>query len=63
MEILTMEEMQDINGGATYTAKCSYCNRKFSAIYSPLLISKATAKTICEGKLHNHIINAHYGNL
>lgn len=63
MEILTMEEMQDINGGATYSTKCSYCGKTFKASYWPLLISKATAKPICEGKLHNHIINKHYGNL
>ena len=43
--------------------KCNYCGKIFKATYWPFLISKASAKVACEGKLHNHIINSHYGNL
>lgn len=39
------------------------CGKIFKAMYEPFLISKASAKVACEGKLHNHIINSHYGNL
>lgn len=48
---------------AAYSAKCNYCGKIFKATYWPFLISKASAKVACEGKLHNHIINSHYGNL
>ena len=41
----------------------NYCGKIFKATYWPFLISKASAKVACEGKLHNHIINSHYGNL
>lgn len=63
MRRLNEKEMKKIGAGATYTVKCSYCGRKFQTSYWPFLTSKATAKTICEGKLHNHIINDHYGKL
>ena len=43
--------------------KCNYCGKIFKATYWPFLISNASAKVACEGKLHNHIINSHYGNL
>ena len=50
MKRLSLKDTQEINAGATYSAKCNYCG-------------KASAKVACEGKLHNHIINSHYGNL
>ena len=60
---LSLKDTQEINAGATYSAKCNYCGKIFKATYWPFLISKASAKVACEGKLHNHIINSHYGNL
>lgn len=60
MQLVCESEMQSIVAGAKYTATCSYCGRKFITTYWPLLISKATAKVICEGKLHNHILEVHY---
>lgn len=47
----------------THPNEESYCGKIFKAMYEPFLISKASAKVACEGKLHNHIINSHYGNL
>ena len=52
--------MQNVNAGATYSTSCPYCGQTFSTTYWPLLVSQATAKVICEGKLHNHIIEVHY---
>lgn len=63
METVSRKEMQSISAGATYSASCPYCGKTFKTTYWPLLVSKATAKVICEGKLHNHIIDVHYGNL
>lgn len=63
MKRLSLKDTQEINAGATYSAKCNYCGKIFKATYWPFLISKASAKVACEGKLHNHIINSHYGNL
>ena len=63
MKRLSLKDTQEINAGATYSAKCNYCGKLFKATYWPFLISKASAKVACEGKLHNHIINSHYGNL
>lgn len=63
MEVLSKKEMQGINAGATYSVTCPYCGDTFSTTYWPLLVSQATAKVICEGKLHNHIIEVHYDNL
>lgn len=63
MKRLSLKDTQEINAGATYSAKCNYCGKIFKATCWPFLISKASAKVACEGKLHNHIINSHYGNL
>lgn len=54
------KEMQDINGGATYTATCSHCGMTFGASYLPMLLSQAMAKVLCEGRLRNHITEVHY---
>lgn len=62
-EKIKFKDTQEINAGATYSAKCNYCGKIFKATYWPFLISNASAKVACEGKLHNHIINSHYGNL
>lgn len=60
MELTSRNEMESISAGAKYTATCSYCGATFETTYWPLLVSQATAKVICEGKLHNHIIEVHY---
>ena len=54
MKRLSLKDTQEINAGATYSAKCNYCGKIFKATYWPFLISKASAKVACEGKLHNH---------
>ena len=63
MEVVNINEMKAIKGGAKYSVSCPYCGEIFSTTYWPLLVSQATAKVVCEGKLHNHILEEHYDNI
>lgn len=58
--VINKQELKNVIGGATYTAKCPYCPQTYSTTYWPLLTSLNTAKVICESKLQNHINLEHY---
>ena len=61
MKKLNAMEMRNVDGGATYTVKCSYCGKKFSATYwGWLWIAKQAAIAAAGSACRKHEINCFY---
>lgn len=55
MKKVNAMEMRAVEGGATYSKKCKYCGKKYSASYwGWSWIAKQAAKTSVNIKVHNH---------
>lgn len=57
MKKVSAMEMRTINGGATYTERCCYCNKKISTSYVGWSwLSLQVAKMLVGSKKHSHEI-------
>lgn len=58
MKTANVIEMRTINGGATYSERCCYCNKKISTKYVGWSwLSFQVAKMLVGSKMHGHQIS------